>query len=270
MPTTKKRLALAIILLLQTLFPMKSVVAAELTCTNYVSTKIEPFYQGGEDGYIWLTRYLAPMNDYSYMSATVTLTPTMAKVLEGRVLSKISYSPRPNAATSLSRQVTISATQTTYEFSRTHVKQDFDWYQGIVISKNPKLPEIKTPNEIIDATVFQVINIENGPTHYISGQLQLISEERIADSVKFPDTVDLGKLQIGQNNHEQQIEYTNNTNNIPIRFSNTNTNNSDFIVDGRIPFSRLHTPPFSIGLNIKEGAQPGTYTLNVYPTWTCP
>lgn len=269
MCSIQNRTVMIIILLLQIFFPMKSVVAAELICTNYVSTKIEPFYQGGEDGYIWLTRYLAPMNDYSYMSATVTLTPTMAKALEGRVLSKISYSPRPTAATTLSRQVTISATQTTYEFSWTHVKQDYDWYQGIVISKNPKLPEITTPNEIIDATVFQVIDIENGPTHYISGQLQLISEERITDSVKFPDTVDLGKLQIGQNNYEQQIEYTNNTNNVPIKFNFTNTTNSEFMVDERIPF-RSQTPPFLIGLNIKEGAQPGTYSSIVNPTWTCP
>ena len=137
----------------------------------------------------------------------------------------------------------------------------------------PVINEVITGESILSAHGVSVVSYSNGREQFVEANLNLSSALKTTDSINFPSIINIENLRVGTNNSETSIDYSINTNSIPIFFANSTTPNSaQLMLNNSTPVLSIkgYTPPFRFGMQVLPNAQPGTYTSTVNATWTCP
>jgi hypothetical protein len=155
-----------------------------------------------------------------------------------------------------------------------------NWYGYLSGTNNGQItpPKINSaPSQSGDLSAAVHIATFNGtstlPIHNGDNKLTIISKEKITDKITMPEQINLGKLNIGSNNSDTIIDYSINSNSIPIFFKNSTTPGSaQLMINGSSPVLSTHSyiPPFRFGMYLLSNSQPGAYTTTVNATWTCP
>lgn len=106
----------------------------------------------------------------------------------------------------------------------------------------------------------------------VNTSADLLGKSIEEDSLTIPDSIDLGSLTAGENkNAGAMIDYTNNKNNLNIRLSPSYEASALLTVNAeQVHSAAVFKPPFTLGLYVMPSAQPGTKSVNVIASWTCP
>ncbi|HII4349949.1 TPA: hypothetical protein ACY4O8_000847 [Enterobacter cloacae] len=267
--------------------------SAELSCASFHSDSVQGLSVNagaGKNGTVigFSNGITAPKElTVATQLKVVLLFPWMNESLHGNFLY-LERQNRIDGTTALSSPLEINRERDAYTITLNCYTSRGDdcnafnnnWYGYLSGTNNGQItPPIinSVPSQSGDLSAAVHIATFNGtstlPIHNGDDKLTIISKEKITDKITMPEKINLGKLNIGSNNSDTVIDYSINSNSIPIFFKNSTTPSSaQLMINGSSPVlsTRSYIPPFRFGMYLLSNSQPGAYTTTVNATWTCP
>ncbi|MFA1017594.1 hypothetical protein AB8780_08025 [Enterobacter sp. SAT-E-asb] len=253
--------------------------AAVLSCEVYLAKIVHGASSVAVSGILPLTRSYEPTGGLRGTSAaaTVSLSSEMVNALRGNRFKLYASNNRLTSVYLVSESMEILPGIETYymkgdltypfepEFSFIFVTlTDYNGFQH-------RLNPVKMSMPFISGSGSLEVTRVDGNIDIIDVEIGIESDSKTTDSISFPEQIDVGMLSFGQNTSDDSIQYSVNTNEIPVNFTTNNSQGSSFTVNGMIAQNgQTYAPPFHLGIYLHPDAAPGTHTSIVNATWTCP
>ncbi|MBJ9571963.1 hypothetical protein OGV52_20810 [Citrobacter sp. Cb041] len=260
--------------------------AAELKCSNFYSESVSGV--STLDGAIVLS--VSPPAFTQALQTTMTtkfelnsLKPAMIQALSGNhIIYRTDYPMFGKPVIDQVQhggQITQSTPQNIQYTWYLDNSNDYRTTHYVLLSGSPTeasppvINEVITGESVLSAHGFSVVSYSNGRQQFVEANLNLSSALKTTDSINIPSIIDIENLSVGTNNSKTSIDYSLNTNSIPIFFTNSTTpSGAQLMLNNSSPVLSIkgYTPPFRFGMHVLPNAQPGIYTSTVNATWTCP
>ncbi|MBG0580810.1 hypothetical protein [Enterobacter kobei] len=264
--------------------------AATLTCQPFKASRVTSglFVKGVTDLGVNMVITGASIGTPQIKNFWVTISypdPSIGEALKGNyihILPNVDYQQSApihigDKLTGLSGQVIqipCVSTETNHCASKKHnwlpiISSGSTSVSPASVNKNITVP---SGTNLVSTELKATSNHVNMPDLTLPGETTLFAIETTEDSVTFPDEIDLGYLSPGISNNAQDIiNYSKNTNNLNVRLSPTYSLSSPLTVNDIPQYSSAtFKPPFTIGLYVSPSSQPGTKSVQVTASWTCP